>query len=363
MDKQTYYARQRPSATDLNADITNTENYGQITISNLISGNGDIVIRGFTPTAHNNETITVSAGLAYHDNGKKAQMASSHILHWDGTDGQPAHATLDRIDLVCIRHTYLDGDLVPRYFIDTNPASATYAQQVTQNVVVNKTDYWELFVEEGTPSGSTPPIPSAPSGYIPLFLVYIHSKSTFAPTPPTYAQIEDPSAHSHLSPWVIATSDLDNIYFGWLRRTYGSLELKTKMRVYRSGTDQSIGTGSPAKVEFTSTNWDAMSEYDTSVNHRWTASREGYYQVNATLQWDTTESGKDYTIFIYKNGVSVAQSVFRSTSTGANSSRISDTVYCAPTDYIEIYAGHNSTGSINLTLGSTLSYCDINYLL
>ena len=80
MDKQIYYARQRPGAADLNADITNTENYGQEVTKNLII-NQDTIVSGFTGSAPGDDTVVITASpslpsLAYHLNGKKVYVTT-----------------------------------------------------------------------------------------------------------------------------------------------------------------------------------------------------------------------------------------------------------------------------------------------
>lgn len=208
MDKLVYYARQRPGASDLNTTITDSENYGQEIISNLVLGQDTIVsgLIGATSVVPD-EKLTVSVGIAYQSDGKKCNIETTQTLKWDGSQGQVADSTYDRIDIVCIQHTYLDGDVVPRYFIDNNPASPTFGQQVTQNVVVNKYDSFKFLIQPGTPSAS-PAIPPLPSGYIPLFLVYIKSNAV-APYYPTI----QPTGTVHVpgSAWnATIVSDIDN---------------------------------------------------------------------------------------------------------------------------------------------------------
>jgi len=242
MDKQIYYARQRPGAADLNADITNTENYGQEVTKNLII-NQDTIVSGFTGSAPGDDTVVITASpslpsLAYHSNGKKVYVTSTLTLKWDGTSAQPAHVSMDRIDMVCIKHQYKDGDVVPRYFIDANPASPTYGQQITQNVVVNKTDYYEILVLQGVPAIVPSPGPSVstpPAGYIPLFLVYVrHGTST----------VILPTGGTRYGAWDSdIDSDIDNQYFYYLRFIPQNGQVRILSFPASFGSNNNINTG------------------------------------------------------------------------------------------------------------------------
>ena len=108
-------------------------------------------------------------------------------------------------------------------------------------------------------------------------------------------------------------------------------------RVYAtSGT--SLGSATATKVLFAGEEWDTDSCYDTTTS-RFTPNVAGYYQINASVNFDNSTNQPYGLLYIYKNGSQIRQG--SSYSSGANSpiGVISSVVELnGSTDYIEIYA-------------------------
>jgi len=227
MDKKVYYTREKLASSDVNQSVTDSEDYGQEIISNLIYGYNTTsaeygyqsFCRGLSASAvgapDHNEVI-VTAGLAYHVDGKKILVPSDVTLTWDGTSASAAETLLDRIDAIVIKHAYSNTEEV-RSFVDVDPSSITYGQAVQQNVVVSQTDSYQMTVLEGTPDAVAPAPPAVPSGYLTLAHVYVVSTvNQFPPHFPPYTTWIDNAGTPHLPGAVwdpLITSDVDNLIY------------------------------------------------------------------------------------------------------------------------------------------------------
>jgi len=177
MDKRTFTTRMKPTASDLNYVVNDSEQNDWYTTKEQLFDE-DTVQTGLLATGDNSNVVTISAGRAFEGStGKRISVPTGVTLTWDGTNGQVANLTTNRKDLVSIKHAYLDGVVQPRQFIDVDPTSSTYGQAYTSNVVTNKTDYYTFYVTSGTGESVGTPlnVPQCPSGTIPLFTVNIIS--------------------------------------------------------------------------------------------------------------------------------------------------------------------------------------------
>lgn len=118
---------------------------------------------------------------------------------------------------------------------------------------------------------------------------------------------------------------------------------------YQSGckvrltSDQTITTSTLTKLQFGTEDWDIQGEFDNAVNYRFTAKRAGYYQVNIIGRINAINDAKQFYLYIYKNGSSVAVSSIQSALTTTTLIyNISDIVYLdGIDDYIEGWVYHN----------------------
>jgi len=263
MEKQVFYPREKLLATDLNNTITDTETFGKTIITDLLiqkSGlNYPIILSGLTgsPAIVPDDTVTVSAGLAYSSAGERIEVPSPVTLVWDGTNapGFPTNHAFRRIDVVLIRRASVNVNST-RYFIDANPASSTFGQQIVSSVTIGQTDGYEFFVQTGT-EAADPPIPTPIAGWIPLFLVYVHSFND-AGGPLTF--VDTGATHPGSSFWRGCPSppgpdygsDIDNYYYqNYNKITLSALEDK----LFDIPIDENIGAGTTRATDTISPNW------------------------------------------------------------------------------------------------------------
>jgi len=98
---------------------------------------------------------------------------------------------------------------------------------------------------------------------------------------------------------------------------------------------QSVTSGAETKVTF------GVEVFDTSgsfASSRFTAPIAGYYQLNARLRVQATSLTQVW-IVLYKNGASLGNITNTFTSTAAWFVGISDLVYLAVGDYVEVWGG------------------------
>jgi hypothetical protein len=115
--------------------------------------------------------------------------------------------------------------------------------------------------------------------------------------------------------------------------------------VSRITTNQSVSVSSYTKVQFNSVNFDTNSNWD-AVNHRFTPTVAGYYQINLNITMSSTTSMNEVIGVIYKNGVEYTWVAFQSTVVAARATpQVSTVVYLnGSTDYIEGY-GYITAGT------------------
>jgi hypothetical protein len=111
----------------------------------------------------------------------------------------------------------------------------------------------------------------------------------------------------------------------------------------QSVSQTGITTGTFTKITFTTVDFDTDSDFASST---FTPSVAGYYQVNASVTWNTGVNNTNIVTSIYKNG-SAFRNGYGVNTTAGNGASVSSVVYCnGTTDYIEIYAQQSSGSSL-----------------
>lgn len=122
-------------------------------------------------------------------------------------------------------------------------------------------------------------------------------------------------------------------------------------------TNQSIPHATSTKLQFDTEVFDTAGNYDTS-NYRFTPSVAGYYLLNASAFFNTTNSGGTLRIEFYKNGGVLARGInlpdVASTDMTSNGSYL---LYLnGTTDYVEIYVYQSSGSAMTVYQNPTLTY-------
>lgn len=135
--------------------------------------------------------------------------------------------------------------------------------------------------------------------------------------------------------------------------TFPGFLLPVTFRASKDGTDQTVPATTFTKLTFPTEIVDAGGYYDTSTS-RFTPPA-GTYLINARayltggIVADTT-----YTLLIYKNGSSVSEQDFRSSSTGSIHLATTDLITVDGDDYLEVFC--YLTGAGDKTINGTGTY-------
>jgi len=119
--------------------------------------------------------------------------------------------------------------------------------------------------------------------------------------------------------------------------------------------DQTVTSTVVTKVTFNNEQFDTNNNFDSTTNYRFTPTIAGYYQVNVTIAGQSTVTLTGLIAYIYKNGASYRLGLIQQTSSNARAG-ISDLIYMnGSTDYLEIYARCDGTGTLAFAGGTTAS--------
>lgn len=136
----------------------------------------------------------------------------------------------------------------------------------------------------------------------------------------------------------------------------------SKARAYRGTSVQSIANNTLTKVELNAESYDVDSEFDSTTNYRFTATSAGYYLVCASCRLDAGVDGKYLLTLITKNGNVVAYTQMHMSSTSGAGIGVSDILYLASGNYVELYVKHDSGVASNLSYGLEKTFMSIHRL-
>lgn len=142
----------------------------------------------------------------------------------------------------------------------------------------------------------------------------------------------------------------------------GNIEGISKVRAYRATSSQTIATDTLTKVQFNAESYDSQGEFDSTTNYRFTATKAGYYAIIASLIWSDNVATKVYELRISKNGAEVAKTWVVGSDGGNTPVTLSDIIYLAAGDYIEIYGFQNTGGNVNVVYSASMSFMTIHKL-
>ena len=130
-------------------------------------------------------------------------------------------------------------------------------------------------------------------------------------------------------------------------------------RAYRATTDQSFTASTWTKVQLNAESYDTDNCFDSTTNYRFTPTKSGYYQVNASLN-QRRDGTAEMAQAVRKNGTAISQYfvVNNYTFAGAISAGGADLIYLnGTTDYLELYVFSGGTSPhVNSAASENVSY-------
>lgn len=134
-------------------------------------------------------------------------------------------------------------------------------------------------------------------------------------------------------------------------------------RIYRGTTDQAISDSANTLMAWTHTTHDITALHSVSVNNSRITIPSGYdgtYRIHAQIRWEADATGLR-TVRLLKNGSTIAE-VTHDAETAVTVMSIADTQTLVAGDYIEVQVYQDSGGSLDVLLGSALTYFNIDLL-
>jgi hypothetical protein len=113
---------------------------------------------------------------------------------------------------------------------------------------------------------------------------------------------------------------------------------------YQSSAQASFTSNVSTKIVFQTEEFDTNNCFDSTTNYRFTPNLEGYYQLNAAIQFNNASSS--ILISVHKNGSLFKTGTYFSTLFNGPAASVSTLVYLnGTTDYVEIYGATSAGGS------------------
>ena len=117
-----------------------------------------------------------------------------------------------------------------------------------------------------------------------------------------------------------------------------------------AGTTTSVTNGTFTKVVLNTEDFDTNNNFDNATNYRFTPTVAGYYQINASVQMNTTSQSVLCTI--YKNGAAYCWGIGGYSPSLSSTSVATALIYMnGSTDYIELYCYQGTGGTLNANSG------------
>ena len=123
---------------------------------------------------------------------------------------------------------------------------------------------------------------------------------------------------------------------------------QSRVRAYRATSNQVIPSATTTKVQLNAKNYDSQGEFDEITNYRFTAKKAGYYLVIGTVYWDTFTDQCRLMALFFKNGAAGTWNTIRASDTSYISNTVSDIMYLAVNDYIELMAYQDSGANVEI---------------
>ncbi|KKK55168.1 hypothetical protein LCGC14_3077300, partial [marine sediment metagenome] len=131
--------------------------------------------------------------------------------------------------------------------------------------------------------------------------------------------------------------------------------------VYRAAA-QSINSMTWTRVQWDTETYDKLSEFDSTTNHRFTASVDGYYHFIANVTMSLTTLNVSMHVRCLKNGVTgiATNTGTKGKDVGTIQLLLAGVVFLAATDYIDVDVYHYESTAFGLQTGSGNTYFYVN---
>jgi len=137
----------------------------------------------------------------------------------------------------------------------------------------------------------------------------------------------------------------DEIKMHYLRsQTVGMPRYISRARAYRSGSDQTIPSGTWTKVQLNAESYDEQDEFDHVTNYRFTAKKADFYVVIAKVFFWNFADQQTAQIAVRKNGSDALWNEHTIANAGNLQLYVMDVIELAAGDYLELYV-YQGTGS------------------
>lgn len=132
-------------------------------------------------------------------------------------------------------------------------------------------------------------------------------------------------------------------------------DTKSAFRAYND-TAQTINAATWTKLTFTTENFDNKSEFDSTTNYEFTATKSGLYQISAGVRWAAQVDGNRTLLAIYRNGAADTV-IYDGTVGGTNVSSAAGSALLklAAGDKITIFV-HTINATNTGSIGSNYTY-------
>lgn len=135
--------------------------------------------------------------------------------------------------------------------------------------------------------------------------------------------------------------------------------VRSSARAYRATSVQAINTGTPTKLQLNATSWNqngpaGTAVFDATTNYRYSPGKVGYYHFDIQVNWASAIGAGTYILlFLYKNGIVMAQATFRGDGNIDFTTQLSLTDWAsAAGDYYEVFVQQNDGAARNVQFGS-----------
>lgn len=140
---------------------------------------------------------------------------------------------------------------------------------------------------------------------------------------------------------------------------YSALTAFVGARAYLNATLGTTVSGVITKVALDNESYDVGANF---ASNKFVAPVNGYYSINANVTFTNAAAAKRYAALVYKNGASIAFGRSQSGVADQLTAGVSDTVYLAATDYIELYYYHDDATTTDVNGGIDTTFLAVHLI-